>query len=108
MKTAFPLLCALAAGVWTPALAQDQQVARALAATCSSCHGTEGHSVGGVPPLAGRDRNDLIRQMNDFKAGKRPATIMHQIARGYSDGEIVVLADYFSGIKPVPPPHDGY
>jgi cytochrome c553 len=26
--------------------------------------------------------------MNDFKAGKRPATIMHQIAKGYGDAEI--------------------
>jgi cytochrome c553 len=34
--------------------------------------------------------------MQDFKAGKRPATIMHQIAKGYSDEQIGALAAYLS------------
>ena len=29
-------------------------------------------------------------------AGERPATLMHQIAKGYGDDEIAALADYFS------------
>ena len=50
----------------------------------------------GIPSLAGRDRADLARQMQDFKAGKRPATVMHQIARGYTDAQIDAIAAYLS------------
>jgi cytochrome c553 len=34
--------------------------------------------------------------MKMYRDGKRPATIMHQIAKGYTDEEIVALADYFA------------
>ncbi len=69
-----------------PAMAADPAYVRDLAATCFTCHGTDGHSVGGVPPsLAGQNKNYLLQQMKDFKAGKRPATIMHQNAKGYTD-----------------------
>ncbi len=70
---------------------------RSMAANCAACHGTNGHSVGGeIPGLAGRDKEYFITQMKSFKEGKREATLMHQIAKGYSDAEIVALADYFS------------
>jgi len=79
---------------------QDSVSARNLASACFTCHGTDGHSVGGVPPsLAGRDRNDLLQAMKDFKADKRPATIMHQQAKGYTDQELEALAGYFASVK---------
>jgi cytochrome c553 len=34
--------------------------------------------------------------MQDFKSSKRPATIMHQLAKGYSDEQIELMAEYFS------------
>ena len=34
--------------------------------------------------------------MQAFKRGKRPATVMHQIAKGYSDAQIDALAAYFA------------
>jgi len=37
--------------------------------------------------------------MSDFKAGRRTATIMHQLAKGYSDDEIVAIATYFASQK---------
>lgn len=71
---------------------------RSLAANCAACHGTEGKAAPGatVPGLAGRARDDIQGAMTQFKDGKRPATVMHQIAKGYSDAEIAALADYFS------------
>ncbi|QJR10290.1 hypothetical protein DSM104443_01344 [Usitatibacter rugosus] len=71
---------------------------RSMAGSCAMCHGTAGKAVEGstVAPLAGRPAAELVGLMNDFKAGKRPATIMHQIAKGYGDAEVAALADYFS------------
>jgi cytochrome c553 len=70
---------------------------RALAANCAPCHGTDGHAAPGSPlePLAGRPAGRIIEIMAKFKDGTRPATLMHQIAKGYSDAEIAAIADYF-------------
>ena len=90
----------LATGCAALSWGQDPIAARNLASACFTCHGTDGHSVGGVPPsLAGRDRSDLLQAMKDFKADKRPATIMHQQAKGYTDQELETLAGYFAGVK---------
>lgn len=90
----------LAAGAAAPAAAQDPAYVRSLAAACFTCHGTDGHSVGNVPPgLAGQDKNRLLQAMKDFKAGKRPATIMDQQAKGYTDEQLELIAAYFASVK---------
>lgn len=105
MKNDQPLIIAsavlaLAANAIAPAYGQDSAHSRNLASACFTCHGTDGRSVGGVPPsLAGRDRNYLLQAMKEFKAGKRPATIMHQQAKGYTDEELEAIAGYFAGVK---------
>ena len=92
------ILCSLPA-----ALAQEPNSGRALAAACFTCHGTHGNSVQGVPPsLAGRNSAELFQTMKDFQSGKRPATIMHQQARGYTDAQLRAIAAYFAAVKPAP------
>jgi cytochrome subunit of sulfide dehydrogenase len=77
--------------------AQDNPVARGLAATCASCHGTEGRSVTQeVASLAGLPKEHIVAQMKAFRDGTRPATVMQQLAKGYSDAQIELVADYFS------------
>jgi cytochrome c553 len=94
-------LASAAAVLASPASAQgaDPNLGRNLAAACANCHGTSGVSVQGMPNLAGRERAYLVLQMQDFKTGKRPATIMHQLAKGYADEQIDALAAYFSAQK---------
>ena len=77
----------------------DPNLARDIAANCASCHGTNGASQGGLPALAGQPRADLIRKMQDFKAGRTPSTIMTQLAKGYSDEQIELAASYFAAQK---------
>jgi cytochrome c553 len=70
----------------------------ALTVSCAMCHGPDGRPVEGsiVAALAGRPASDVVAQMKAFKEGTRQATVMHQIAKGYSDAEIAAMADYFS------------
>jgi cytochrome c553 len=71
---------------------------QSMAAACSMCHGTNGKPAANstVAGLAGRPRDEIVQAMTQFKAGTKPATIMHQVARGYSDAEVAALADHFS------------
>ena len=70
---------------------------RYLAANCANCHGTNGASnVAGAFQLAGLKADYFVEQMKAFKEGKRQASIMHQISKGYSDEQITALAVYFS------------
>jgi sulfide dehydrogenase cytochrome subunit len=94
------LLIAATAVAAAPAFAQDA-VTRSLAATCANCHGTDGRSVTTqVPALAGVPRQNIVSALKGFKDGTRPATVMHQLAKGYTDAQIDALAGYFSSQKP--------
>lgn len=74
--------------------------ARALAANCAACHGTNGNSVGGaIPGLAGMNKEYFLNQIKAFRDGKREATLMHQIAKGYTDAEMTAIADFFAAQK---------
>ena len=80
-----------------PSYAQESPAARSLAATCASCHGTDGRSATKeVVPLAGLPREHIASQMRAFRDGSRPGTIMPQLAKGYSDQQIDLMAEYFS------------
>jgi cytochrome subunit of sulfide dehydrogenase len=72
--------------------------ARTQAALCAQCHGTNGRGTpGGVlPPLAGMPAGYIEEQLKAFKSGARPATVMHQLAKGYSDAQLSQLAAYFA------------
>jgi cytochrome subunit of sulfide dehydrogenase len=74
---------------------------RSLAATCANCHGTNGKAFDGsaVVSLAGLPKDYIVAQMKAFQSGARPATIMHQLAKGYSDAQIDQIATYFATQK---------
>lgn len=100
------LLASSLLGFASPALAQadagkEALYVKSLAATCANCHGTNGKAVEGsqVVSIAGLDRAYIVAQMKAFKAGTRPATIMHQLSKGYSDAQIETLATYFAAQK---------
>jgi cytochrome c553 len=69
---------------------------RSLAATCANCHGTNGQARGDMKPLAGMPADKLIALVNDYRSGNQPATIMHQIAKGYTDEQIRLIAAFFA------------
>lgn len=91
----------LAAGLFgaaTLAQAQVDQV-KVWAAACANCHGTNGHAQPGMEALAGKDKDELLQKLLDFKNGRKPATIMHQLAKGYTDDELRAISAYFAAQK---------
>jgi len=69
-----------------------------LSLSCSSCHGTDGKSVGIIPSFYGKSPEYLEAALNDFKSGKRYSTVMARHAKGYSDEEIHLIAEYFGTV----------
>ncbi len=99
MKKTNRLLAGLAlVGLSSWASADALQV-RSMAASCAACHGTHGVALEGMDSLAGQKKEDLLKKMLDYKTGKKPATLMHQLAAGYSDVQIEQLAGYFAALK---------
>lgn len=86
-----------------PLLAQaapNDKLAQRLAANCAGCHGTAGVAAGNsLPALAGQPKDSIVANMQAFKSGARPATVMHQLAKGYTDEQIEMIAGYFSSLK---------
>jgi cytochrome subunit of sulfide dehydrogenase len=75
-----------------PALADE---APPGAASCTGCHPMRASLDTPVPRLAGQDAGAIIAAMQDFRSGKRPATVMDRIAKGFPDDEIRAVAAWF-------------
>jgi cytochrome c553 len=91
---------ALSAAAVSPVLAQSSADAgRYVAANCANCHGTTGVAKGAMPSLAGLSKERIVENMKAFRDGKRPATVMHQIAKGYTDQQIDAVAAFFAEQK---------
>jgi sulfide dehydrogenase cytochrome subunit len=102
LATAVTALFILAAplAAQAQATAPDMVLARNLAATCANCHGTNGNARGDMKPLAGMPADKLVALMADYRAGNLPATIMHQIVKGYTEDQIRLIAAHFAVQKP--------
>lgn len=70
----------------------------AMAANCAICHGQSGRPAPGsvLAPLAARPSESIAGAMRAYRDGKREATVMHQIAKGFSDAEISAIAAWFA------------
>ncbi len=91
-----PALALLLAAAAPAAWAQDANLGRNLAATCANCHGTNGNARGEMKPLSGLPAEAIVTLMGEYKAGRLNPTIMHQIAKGYTDEQIKLVAAYLA------------
>ena len=99
LRSTVAALCLVAvAGV---AHAADPNLGRNLAATCANCHGTNGHAVkgSGLDSLAGVEKAKTLQKLADYRSGDKPASIMHQISKGYTDEQLDLIATYFAAQK---------
>jgi sulfide dehydrogenase cytochrome subunit len=99
-KLSYSLLLTGLMGIATSGVthAQDIQAQRlynqSLAATCANCHGTNGVSVPGVtvPMINQLTESVMYERLMEYKSGKRTGTIMHQLAKGYTDEQLKTIA----------------
>ena len=66
------------------------------AAACSGCHPSAARGPSPVARLAGRDRAEIIKAMQDFRSGARRGTVMDRIAKGFTDAEIQAIAAWWA------------
>lgn len=64
---------------------------------CAACHGADGNSVISTnPKLAAQHPEYLVKQLTEFKSGKRANAVMSGMAGQLSDDDMKAIAAYFS------------
>jgi cytochrome c553 len=69
------------------------------ASSCTGCHAATA-DAGPLRPLAGLPQAGIADAMLAFRSGRRPATIMDRIAKGFSDAEIQAIAAWYAAQTP--------
>jgi len=73
------------------------------AAVCVACHGAEGNSgIAANPKLAQQHPEYLVKQLQEYKSGKRKNAIMQGIASALSESDMRNIA-YWAGDKKIKP-----
>lgn len=83
----------------SPGQAGELSRGEMLSASCAGCHGTDGNSPGSIPAISGKSADYIRTSLEDFRSGKRESTVMGRHAKGYSDEEIRLIAEYFERQK---------
>ena len=89
-----------------PDLAKGDAIFNATPAnsqSCASCHSADGNSsIAANPKLAQQHPEYILKQLEDFKSGKRKSAIMKPFATALSDEDMRNVA-YFVGSKKIKP-----
>lgn len=83
-------------GTVTPTVPASSTAGRLLASNCFQCHGTDGHSAGGIDSIAGQSVSEMIGEMSEMSAGDIGNNIMKAHARAYTAEEIRLIAEYLA------------
>lgn len=68
-----------------------------LSGECVTCH-RSGNTDGKIPPLAGRERGEILTALAAFKTGTRASRVMQDVAARLAEDEMQALAAYFSSL----------
>ncbi len=92
-----PVSIVLAMAVTGVQAAGDAAAGKEKSAVCVACHGPDGNSPNPIwPKLAGQHPSYIVKQLQDFKAGKRKNDLMSPMAAPLSEEDVANLAAYFS------------
>ncbi len=91
-----PLFAAESAApqAFKPDLARGQK----LAETCMACHSADGsRGAPANPILQGQHADYLVKQLGEFKAGKRKSAVMQGMVAALSEDDIKHVAAFYAG-----------
>ena len=89
-----------ASAVAKPDLAQGEAK---FTAVCAACHGADGNSgTPANPKLAQQHPEYLVKQLQEFKSGKRPNAIMQSMAAQLSDADMKNISAWVTAKKAKP------
>jgi cytochrome c553 len=69
-----------------------------LALNCTMCHGAQGMSRSDTPNLAGQYPEVIMKQLADYKSGKRGSPIMAALSKNLTADNINDLAAYYASL----------
>jgi len=69
-----------------------------LALNCTMCHGAQGLSASDAPNLAGQYPEVVIKQLRDYKAGRRLNPVMQALAENLTAQDMDDLAAYYADV----------
>ena len=101
------LLASLASGA-AGAQTDEARARKIVGGVCFVCHGVEGDAASEVfPRLAGQHWEYTVKQLDNFKTGKRKSTAMADMVAKLTPDEMVALGKFFeSKVAPSEPPKD--
>lgn len=95
MVTALTLICQNGSGM-AAAAGSDPYLGRNLAAICANCHNVNSHEESAIEPLVGMSQAKIVKKMHAFRSDEKAATLMNQLAKGFSDAQIEAVAAYLA------------
>lgn len=93
--------CAAGLALLSTAAMGAQTITRGevIAATCYTCHGTHGNSPSDIPSIDYIPAERMTQTLKAYKAGTRHSTVMGRHASGYTDEEIVEVANHLASLQ---------
>lgn len=79
------------AAIRSDVLATETAVTAALAASCSGCHAGSGEAI---LDISAYSQSQLSEALLNYRNAGDGTTVMHRLARGYSEAEIAQIAAY--------------
>ncbi|HSO84276.1 c-type cytochrome [Thiocapsa sp.] len=82
----------------------DPEIGATIAArVCVACHAEDGTSpMPNTPRLAGQHATYLVKQMKDYREGRRTSEVMGNFIGGLTDEEIPHVAAYYAAQEVIP------
>jgi cytochrome c553 len=98
-----PAPAAPAAAAQQPAKPDAAEGEKRFAAVCAACHGADGNSgVPANPKLAQQHPEYIVKQLQEYKSGKRPNSIMQGFASQLSEQDMRNIAAFMGSSKAKP------
>ncbi len=92
-KTSLTLFVLAGCALPTTTFADDSRI---WASQCFQCHGTNGYPVGDMDEIGGKSAKSLYEELIEMKYRGKTEGIMDLHARGYSDEQLRMIAEYIA------------